>query len=266
MRNQFITSLGTAETTSPSNRQKLLEDFYDYRATAIAEGAQATSIRSYIVPTQADQAGANKLVRSARTTGCRSRPRDRGVQRLRCVLRGREATSSTRAQPAKRLIRTLMDRDVPMDDAFIAEQESRRDAKPVRPDLRRHRMVDATDDERRGQRLRPRGQRAHRSRPQARRSCSRARSRGGEVTQSAISCPGVTARRPFVSCHMHCDRGSRSSSNDLAFTQPRQQRYPCGHADRRSPRPTTRPNCRSIVTDAGAPAPAPMSSRSTTAG
>ena len=59
VRNQFVTSLGTAETTA-ANRQKLLEDFYDYQRSAIQEGA-SDDIRAYVLPTQADQAGANKL-------------------------------------------------------------------------------------------------------------------------------------------------------------------------------------------------------------
>ncbi|TDJ64537.1 MAG: hypothetical protein E2O35_08690 [Proteobacteria bacterium] len=59
VRNHFVTSLATAETVA-NNRQKFLQDFYDYQVSAIAEG-RSDEIRSYIVAQQSDQAGADKL-------------------------------------------------------------------------------------------------------------------------------------------------------------------------------------------------------------
>ncbi len=59
VRNHFVTSLGTAETVA-NNRQKFLQEFYDYQLSAIAEGG-SEDIRAYVLPTQVDQAGANKL-------------------------------------------------------------------------------------------------------------------------------------------------------------------------------------------------------------
>ncbi len=59
VRNHFVTSLGTAETVQV-NREKFLTDFYSYRMSAIEEG-QEEDIRAYIIPTQNDQAAANKL-------------------------------------------------------------------------------------------------------------------------------------------------------------------------------------------------------------
>lgn len=123
VRNHFVTSMGTAETVQ-ANREKFLNDFYDYRVSAIDEG-ESESVRSYIIPTQADQPAANKLA---------------GLLVQQGVEIGR-ATESFRAcgatyaagsyvinvgQPAKRLIRTLMDPDVPMEAGFLAEQERRR--------------------------------------------------------------------------------------------------------------------------------------------
>jgi hypothetical protein len=124
IRNHFITSLGTAETVAV-NRQKLLNEFYDYQVTAIDEG-EGESIRSYIVPTQADQPAANKLaallVRQGVDVG-------RATSSFKACGTAYEAGSYVinTGQPAKRLIRTLMDPDVPLADDFIAEQESRRD-------------------------------------------------------------------------------------------------------------------------------------------
>ena len=123
VRNHFVTSLGTAETVAV-NREKFLTDFYDYQVSAIDEG-ESDRIRAYILPAQADQAAADKLA---------------GLLVQQGVEVGR-ATSSFSAcgqsyaagsyvintgQPAKRLIRTLLDPDVPLEEDFIEEQERRR--------------------------------------------------------------------------------------------------------------------------------------------
>jgi len=123
VRNHFVTSLGTAETVA-ENREKFLEDFYEYQRTAIDEGA-SDSIRAYILPTQDDQAAADKLagllVRQGAHVGVAS-------EDFRACRRSFDAGSYVinLNQPAKRLIRTLMDVDVPIDEAFMAEQERRR--------------------------------------------------------------------------------------------------------------------------------------------
>jgi len=124
IRNHFITSLGTAETVAV-NREKLLNDFYDYQVTAVDEG-ESEGIRSYIVPTQSDQPAANKLagllVRQGVDVG-------RATSSFSACGQSYEAGSYVinAGQPAKRLIRTLMDPDVPLAEDFVAEQESRRD-------------------------------------------------------------------------------------------------------------------------------------------
>lgn len=123
VRNHFVTSLATAETVS-TNREKLLNDFYNYRATAIEEG-EDESIRAYILPTQSDQAAVNKLA------GLLSRQDvevNRALSRFSACGESYEAGSYVvrTDQPSKRFIRTLMDLDVPMAEDFLAEQESRR--------------------------------------------------------------------------------------------------------------------------------------------
>jgi len=123
VRNQFVTSLATAETVA-NNRQKFLQEFFDYQLSAINEGGRE-DIRAYILPTQADQAGADKLA------GLLVR---QGVQ-VGIASEGFRACGSSYAagsyvinlaQPAKRLVRTLMDVDVPIEADFLAEQERRR--------------------------------------------------------------------------------------------------------------------------------------------
>jgi Zinc carboxypeptidase len=124
VRNHFITSLGTAETVA-NNRSKFLQEFYDYQVSAINEGG-SEDIRAYVLPTQDDQAGANKLagllVRQGVEVGV-------ATESFRACGRSFDAGSHVinLAQPAKRLVRTLLDADVEMDADFLAEQERRRD-------------------------------------------------------------------------------------------------------------------------------------------
>ena len=123
VRNHFVTSLGSAETVA-SNRQKLLRDFYDYQVSAIAEG-RSDDIRVYIIPQQTDQAGANKLAGQLVQQGVSV-----GIATADFRACGNAYAAGSyvidMAQPAKRLVRTLLDANVPMDNDFIAEQEDRR--------------------------------------------------------------------------------------------------------------------------------------------
>ena len=123
VRNQFLTSLSTAETVAV-NREKFLTDFYDYQVTAIEEGEQEEN-RAYLFPVQADQAAITRI------SGLLTR---QGVE----VLRATEAFDACGAdyaagshliradQPAKRFVRTLLEPQVSMEDDFLAEQEERR--------------------------------------------------------------------------------------------------------------------------------------------
>ena len=123
VRNHFVTSMGTAETVAV-NRQKFLQDFYDYQLSAIAEG-RSDDIRVYVIPNQRDQAGANKLAGQLVQQGVAVGVAD---ENFKACGKTYEAGSYVidMAQPAKRLVRTLLDADVPMDARFIAEQEQRR--------------------------------------------------------------------------------------------------------------------------------------------
>ena len=123
VRNHFVTSLSTAETVA-NNREKFLTDFYNFRVSAIEEG-EGEDIRAYILPTQNDQAAANKLA------GLLSR-QDVEVSRAQAEFSAcgqpYEAGSIVirTDQPAKRFIRTLLDVEVAMEAEFLAEQERRR--------------------------------------------------------------------------------------------------------------------------------------------
>lgn len=131
IRNHFITSLSTAETTA-ANRQKFLEDFYDYRVSAIEEGNK-DKIQSYILPVQTDQAAANKMAGLLVQQGVEI---GRATASFEACGKTYETGSMVinTAQPAKRFIRTLMDVNVPMEKDFVAEQERRR-AKNLRDEI-----------------------------------------------------------------------------------------------------------------------------------
>jgi hypothetical protein len=123
VRNHFVTSLGTAETVA-TNREKFLADFYDYQVSAIDEG-ESGRIRSYILPAQADQPAVNKLAGLLVQQGVEV---GRATSSFNACGQTYEAGSYVinTGQPAKRLIRTLMDSNVPLEESFVEEQERRR--------------------------------------------------------------------------------------------------------------------------------------------
>lgn len=123
VRNHFLTSMATAETVQ-MNREQLLTDFYNYRASAIEEG-EDEDIRAYVIPAQADQDAADKL---AGLLGRQGVEVDRALSAFDACGNSYAAGSYVirTDQPAKRFIRTMLDVDVPMEESFLAEQERRR--------------------------------------------------------------------------------------------------------------------------------------------
>ncbi len=123
VRHHFVASISTAETAA-ANREKLLTDFYRYRKTAIEEGA-TDSIREYILPGGGDAAATDRL--AGVLIG-------QGIEVKRALTAFESGGRSYAAgdyvisleQPAKRLIRTLLDPRVALDKAFVEEQERRR--------------------------------------------------------------------------------------------------------------------------------------------
>jgi hypothetical protein len=128
VRHHFVASLSTAETAA-QNRERLLGDFYRYAVTAVEEGSRE-SVRAYILPRApgAAQGAADKLALVLAEQGVEVR---RALSAFR--VGGREyaagSYSVSLAQPAKRLIRTLLDPVTPMDEKFLKEQERRRKRK-----------------------------------------------------------------------------------------------------------------------------------------
>ena len=118
----FVSSVSTAQA-SAQHRTELLDNFYRYQQTAIEEGTK-DSIREYILPRRGDVGAVDRLARLLF---------DQGVE-----IRQATAAFATYpvgsylislAQPSKRLIRVLLDKDVPLEPEFLKEQERRRQKK-----------------------------------------------------------------------------------------------------------------------------------------
>ena len=126
VRHHFVSSVATCETAA-MRREELLRNFYHYRVTAIEEG-QSSEIKAYVFPRWGDVSAVDKLADLLARQGIE-------VQRMQSAMtvEGVECPAGSYvvslAQPAKRLIRTLLDPEVPMEEDFIKEQERRRKKK-----------------------------------------------------------------------------------------------------------------------------------------
>ena len=120
---QHFTAAITTALTAAQNRERLLRDFYDYRRSAIAMAQQGT--REYIIPVGKDRSRTTRLAQLLATQGIQVNRADDAFQ-----AGTRQMPAGTfivpLAQPAGRLARNLLDPDVKMDDAFLKEQERRR--------------------------------------------------------------------------------------------------------------------------------------------
>ncbi|MCG3154763.1 MAG: hypothetical protein DKINENOH_01357 [bacterium] len=130
----FIASLATAEMAA-GQRSELLRFFFNYRREAITEGTRE-AVKEYVLPPGRDPNRTAKLaallmqqgieVKRAEASFNNARVRDYfgGTLAARTFPAGTFVIST--AQPAKRLVRTLLDRRTEMDQAFIEEQLQRR--------------------------------------------------------------------------------------------------------------------------------------------
>ena len=125
VRHHFVASIATSETAA-INREKLLADFYAYRLSAIQEG-RSEEIRAYVLPRRAEgnTSGVDKLAWLMDRHGVEVLQADSAFRAGGETYPAGSYVISL-AQPAKRLIRTLMDTHVPMSEDFIEEQERRR--------------------------------------------------------------------------------------------------------------------------------------------
>jgi hypothetical protein len=115
-----FTAAVTTAATAARNREQLLRDFFEYRRSAIELGAKGT--REYRILPGQDPSRAERLARLLVMQGIQ-------VKRTEDPLSAALPLGTfivPLAQPAGRLVRNLLDPDVRMDEAFLAEQDRRR--------------------------------------------------------------------------------------------------------------------------------------------
>ena len=133
VRHHFISSLSTAEVTA-NHREGMLRYFYDYRRTAIEEGSREV-VKEYIIPPGNDPSRAARLaallmqqgleVKRAETSFTNPQARDYIERKLQSKNFPAGTFLVSLAQPGKRLLKTLMDRQTDMNPEFIKEQIQR---------------------------------------------------------------------------------------------------------------------------------------------
>ena len=131
VREYVVASLATAQTVA-ENRQKMWRDFRDYRAANI-ELARREGPQAWAIPAQTDQGGADRLAGLLASHGIDAYRIGDNIDAC-----GRELGPGSYLipadQPAYRKLRVLLDRNIEMDEDFIAEQERRR-ARDLRDEI-----------------------------------------------------------------------------------------------------------------------------------
>jgi hypothetical protein len=133
VQHHFIASLSTIENTS-NNREALLRYFYEYRRTASEEGKNE-AVKEYIITPGSDPNRAARLAAMLMQSGIEvkraeaafNNPKTRdyfdGSLQARDFPAGSYLVSLS--QPAKRLAKTLMDKQTDQDKVFLDEQRRR---------------------------------------------------------------------------------------------------------------------------------------------
>ena len=119
----FVAFKATLETAS-QQASTLLQNFYQYRKTAAAQG-EKDGLRSFIFAADRDLAGHQKLMGVLTQHGIKV---EQAQQAFRACGKDYQAGSYLirTNQPSYHLMRTLLDDTVPMDKAFLEQQEQRR--------------------------------------------------------------------------------------------------------------------------------------------
>lgn len=119
----FTASMATLKTAA-EQREMFLKAFFDNRRSAISLG-RSDPIKAYVIPTQSDQAGADKLAGTLAYQGVEVRMAE--TRFTACDTTFEKGSFIVPLdQPAGRLARTLLDRQVNVDPAYMAIQEERR--------------------------------------------------------------------------------------------------------------------------------------------
>ncbi len=122
VKSQFLASLSTVEVVA-ENRERFLRDFVDFRASAITEG-QREAIKAYVIPLAPDADLAARLAVTLARNGIEVQQTNDSFSACgRRFAAGSFIVSA--GQPAKRLIRTLLDEKTEMDPQFVKRQAER---------------------------------------------------------------------------------------------------------------------------------------------
>lgn len=122
VRNHFVASLSTLEAAA-NNRKRILTSFYDFRLSAIEEGAKSGA-KAYLIPTQIDQSGADKLAANLAAQGIEVNSSKSAFSA--CGINyGAGTYIVPTAQPAYRLVKNLLEKDIPLEEEFAKRQLKR---------------------------------------------------------------------------------------------------------------------------------------------
>jgi hypothetical protein len=119
----FTAALTTA-TTAARNRERLLRDFVEYRRSAVQEGERG-KMRAYVLVRGSDPTRADRLARLLAAQGVEVH---RAEDEIRHGTRTLPAGSYIvpLAQPSGRLVRNLLERQIPLEEPFVKAQQERR--------------------------------------------------------------------------------------------------------------------------------------------
>jgi len=120
---KHFTSAITTAVTAAKNREAMLRDFLAYRQSAIR--LADTGPKEYLIDAGTDPARAMHLARRLAAQGIEVRRADQAIKiGTRTLPVG--SLIVPLAQPAGRLVRNLLDASIVMDEAFLKEQDRRR--------------------------------------------------------------------------------------------------------------------------------------------
>jgi len=120
----FVASISTAEGVA-DNHKKLLNNFYDYQVSAIAEGKANKKERFFIMPNKRDKAGNHRLATLMAQHDVEVQQADKAFKACGINYTAGAYFIDT-AQPRGRFAKTTFTQQVDMPKDFIKEQERRR--------------------------------------------------------------------------------------------------------------------------------------------
>jgi hypothetical protein len=119
----FTAAITTCETAA-KNRAAILRDYHEYRRGAVQEGERGP-VRAYVIPPGRDPVRTNRLGHLLAQQGFEVRRAEAAFQ-VGTATHPAGSFIVSLAQPSGKLLRNLMDDQVPQPEAFVKEQDRRR--------------------------------------------------------------------------------------------------------------------------------------------